>query len=113
MLFNDDTTRITNVARDASGATAVYFGDSSGIPYQGNGQIARFDIDGTTVTNRLGNAIVKTRTVPGWDLGFQALTSSHSPASPNQFAWFRVRKFADVEPTVALGSEADAGGQRG
>ena len=113
MLFNDDTTRITNVARDASGATAVYFGDSSGIPYQGNGQIARFDVDGTTVTNRLGNAVVNTRTVPGWDLGYQALTSSHSPASPNQFAWFRVRKFADVEPAVSFGNETDAGGQRG
>jgi len=56
---------------------------------------------------------VNTRTVPGWDLGYQALTSSHSPASPNQFAWFRVRKFADVEPTVAFGGETDAGGQRG
>jgi len=113
MLFNVDMTRITNVARDASGATALYFGESSGIPYPGNGQIARFDIDGTTVTNRLGNAVVNTRTVPGWDLGYQALTSSHSPASPNQFAWFRVRKFADVEPAVAFGSETDAGGQRG
>ena len=101
------------VGRDASGATAMYYNHSSGVPYPGNGQIARFDVDGTTVTNRLGNAVVNTRTVPGWDLGYQALTWSHSPASPNQFAWFRVRKFADVEQTVACGNETGAGGQRG
>lgn len=113
MLLNRYGSRITSVARDVSDATAVYYNDSSGVPYPGNGQIARFDVDGTTVTNRLGNAVVNTRTVPGWDLGYQALTSSHTMASSNEFEWFRVRKFADVEPTVAFGSETDAGGQRG
>ena len=113
MLFNVDMTRITNVARDSSGATAVYFGESSGIPTPGNGQIARFDIDGTTITNRLGNAVVNTRTVPGWDLGYPALTSTHNAPSPNEFAWFRVRKFAATAPAVSFGNETEPGGQRG
>ena len=112
MLFNADMTRITNVARDAAGATAVYFGESSGIPYPGKGQIARFDIDGTKVTNRLGNVVVNTRTVPGWDLGYQALTSTHNASSPNEFAWFRVRKFEDSSPAVSFGNETEPGGQR-
>lgn len=112
MLFNADMTRITNVARDAAGATAVYFGESSGIPYPGKGQIARFDIDGTKVTNRLGNVVVNTRTVPGWDLGYQALTSTHNASSPNEFAWFRVRKFEDSSPAVSFGNETEPRGQR-
>ena len=113
MLFNIDMTRITSVARDSSGATAVYYGEYSGIPNPGNGQVARFDVYGTTVTNRLGNAVVNSRTVPGWDLGYQAVTSTNNVASPNEFAWFRVRKFANTAPTMSVGNETEPGGQRG
>lgn len=113
MLFNVDVTRITSVARDSSGATAVYYGNGSGNPNPGNGQVERFDVDGTTLTNRFGNAVVNTRTVPGWDLGPEALTSTHNAASPNEFEWFRVRKFAMTAPAVSFGNETEPGGQRG
>lgn len=101
------TPGITNGYRDAVGAAAGWYGESSGITDPGQNRIAKFVVTGDTVSSYYDNQFMKTRTVPGWGLGHIAFTDSYNSYvdDVNRYAWVRVRKYNATEPTVSIGAE--------
>lgn len=98
LLGDSDGSHITNVYRDSIGGYADWYGENTGITNPGVGKIAKFIVNGDTVTSYYNNSQTNTRTVSGWGLQYVALTDTENAGS--QFDWVIIRKYAATEPTV-------------
>jgi len=106
LLYDGDSSHVTNVYRDSDGASAGWYGENTGVSVsRRQDAIAKFERIGNTVRAYFDNRLANQRTVTNWNLIYVALTDTHGTSISNQFDWIRVRKYTYPEPTVNFGNE--------
>lgn len=106
----DSNYYLTNGFRDTDGGAASWYGNNTGLNavYASNWWgVAKFIVNGDTVSSYFNDILMNTRTVPGWNLRYVALpaNSFYNYTNYNIYNWIRVRKYAEVDPVVTIGTQ--------
>lgn len=103
LLGDSDGSHITNVYRETEGGSVGWYGENSGIAHPGVEKIAKFIVNGDTVTSYYNNSQTYSRTVTNWNLQYVAFTDTENAGS--QFDYVFVRQYASTEPSASVDSE--------